>query len=339
MNETVLLHDMSEIHTYPYPSCYLCSSQGKLLYHGLKDRIFDVQGIYNLKKCINTECGLIWVDPMPLEEDISKAYQKYYTHSKNKNFKSNRERQMIFTPILVWTVRQIYSVLKRITLIRPELKRLNTMYLDKQKPGRLLEIGCGSGQKLAQMRALGWEVEGLEIDPKAEAHASSKGLTVHLGNLQNLSFSDALFDAVIMNHVIEHIHDPVALLTECYRILKPNGILVAVTPNIESWGHRHFGSCWMGLDPPRHLYLFNRKSLRKVAERAGFTKYELWTTAAKAKVISAGSLDIKKRGRHRMGVPLRPSIEIGAMLYQLWAKVVSIFRPDSGEECVLKAIK
>ena len=335
INEKVLLFDVNEIYTCPRPSCYLCGSQGKYIYQGLKDRIFDVQGEWNLKECENPECKLVWMDPMPLEKDIGKVYHTYYTHYKNRWKRQYR----ILTIFLIWTMRQISSVLKRITLVRPELKRLNLMYLDKQKPGRLLEIGCGSGQRLAQMRALGWEVEGQEIDPKAAAHASSKGLIVHLGNLQNLSFSDALFDAIIMNHVIEHVHDPVAVLTECYRILKPRGILVVVTPNIESCGHRHFRSFWMGLDPPRHLYLFTRKTLRKIAERAGFSKYEVWTTAAKAQVISAGSLDIKKRGRHGMGVPLKLDIEIMSMFFQLWARAIYIIYPNSGEECVLKAEK
>ena len=318
------------------PECYMCGSQGKYLYRGLKDSISVIQGEWNLRECANPECGLVWMDPKPLEEDISKAYHfDYYTHYKNRRMR----QYSILIKLLRWTLRQIYSALKRITLIHPELKRLNIMYLDKQRPGRLLEVGCGSGEKLAQLRAIGWEVEGQEIDPKAAANASSKGLTVHLGNLQNLSFSSDLFDAVIMNHVIEHIHDPVALLAECYRILKPKGILIAVTPNIESWGHRHFVSCWRGLEPPRHLHLFNQKNLRKVAEKAGFTKCELWTTAAKAKVISAGSFDIKKSGRHRMGVPLKLDTEIMSMLLQIWAWAIYIIHPDSGEECVLKAEK
>lgn len=68
------------IRTRPYPNCYLCSTLGKPLYQGLKDCLFGAAGEWNLKKCPNPECGLVWLDPMPIEEDIHKAYQNYYTH-------------------------------------------------------------------------------------------------------------------------------------------------------------------------------------------------------------------------------------------------------------------
>lgn len=330
------LSDESEIRARPCPECRLCGSQGRFLYRGIKDLIFGSKGEWNLKSCVNPECGLVWMDPMPLQEDTGKAYHEYYTHREDKK----KRPYGILTMPLIWSARQVYSLLKRIMFIRPELKLLNLMYLDKVKPGKLLEIGCGGGQRLARIRSLGWEAEGQEVDPKAAAHARSKyGLTLHLRPLHELGFPDAVFDAVIMNHVIEHLHDPVALLKECYRILKPDGMLTAVTPNIGGWGHRYFGRHWRGLEPPRHLYLFNRKSLRKMAVMSGFNRFEVWTTSARAQVISAGSLDIKLRGRHRMGVPPGIDIELTAMAFQLWAKAVHIVQPDSGDECVLKAVK
>ena len=73
-------HSENEIRTYLCPDCALCGVKGEPLYQDLKDRLFGVPGKWNLKKCPNPDCGLIWLDPMPLEEDIGKAYIRYYTH-------------------------------------------------------------------------------------------------------------------------------------------------------------------------------------------------------------------------------------------------------------------
>lgn len=322
----------------PYSNCFLCGGEGVIIYNRLKDCLFDVAGEkWNFKKCVNPACGLMWLDPMPQEKDRGEIYYTYYTHNENTyKIKNNN----VFTQIVRWNVQWIYSVLKRVTLIRRERKRLNLTYLDTVKAGRLLEVGCGSGNRLARIQALGWEVTGQEIDPKAAAFARSKyGLNVHVGELQVLSFPDNAFDAIIMNHVIEHVHNPVKLLTECHRIMKQGGILVAVTPNIESFGHKWFKSSWRGLEPPRHLYLFSQKTLHQIAKRAGFNKCDLWTTAAKAEVFAIGSMDIKHYGQHKMGHSSKLNVYIKGIFFQLLAKAVHIINPDSGEECVLSAVK
>jgi hypothetical protein len=76
---TNLLND-SEIRSHPCPACYLCGSLGKPLYEGLTDKLFEAPGMWNLRRCVEHGCGLVWLDPMPFEQDIEKAYQTYYTH-------------------------------------------------------------------------------------------------------------------------------------------------------------------------------------------------------------------------------------------------------------------
>src|SRR5690348_6884927 len=77
-----------EIRSRSCPNCYLCKASGKLLYEGLTDRLFDAPGSWSLKLCPNPSCGLIWLDPMPIESDIAKAYERYYTHEPNGHFPS-----------------------------------------------------------------------------------------------------------------------------------------------------------------------------------------------------------------------------------------------------------
>ncbi len=72
--------DIDLIRTRPCPNCYLCGEPGELLYDNLEDRLFDAPGKWTLRRCASQDCGLVWLDPMPLEKEISKAYSKYYTH-------------------------------------------------------------------------------------------------------------------------------------------------------------------------------------------------------------------------------------------------------------------
>src|SRR5260370_24130228 len=74
------LSKTSEIRSRPCKSCYICGTGGDPLYQYLEDRYWGAPGQWSLKKCRNDSCGLVWLDPMPVQEDIARAYQDYYTH-------------------------------------------------------------------------------------------------------------------------------------------------------------------------------------------------------------------------------------------------------------------
>jgi 2-polyprenyl-3-methyl-5-hydroxy-6-metoxy-1,4-benzoquinol methylase len=190
------------------------------------------------------------------------------------------------------------------------------------------------------MRDLGWTVQGVETDPRsAELAANTFGLSVHQGTLESAGFPADHFDSVTMSHVIEHARDPVLLLAECRRILRPGGILVIVTPNIRSMGHRYFGRAWRDLDPPRHLYLFSRKTLNRVAYQAGFVRPATHTSAARADMISRGSLQIKETGRYDETQPSRRRWGLFSLVFSLLELSLSRVTRDLGEELVLRAQK
>ncbi|HWQ93462.1 MAG TPA: hypothetical protein VN673_17460, partial [Clostridia bacterium] len=71
----------SEMRTRLVPDCLLCGTQGEVLYSRMTDLFFPIPGQWSLRKCPNQTCRLVWLDPVPIEEDIGKAYQSYYTHS------------------------------------------------------------------------------------------------------------------------------------------------------------------------------------------------------------------------------------------------------------------
>jgi SAM-dependent methyltransferase len=203
------------------------------------------------------------------------------------------------------------------------------------RPARLLDVGCANGEYLLQMRALGWEVEGVETDPQAVALAREAGLVVRQGLLEGV-FPARSFDVVTLGHVIEHAHDPAAMLAECARVLRPGGLLWLATPNLEAAGHRAFGQDYVQLDPPRHLVLFTRQALRGLLERGGFDQIREAPRVPQALAWTfRRSLAIRRgAGSHPDRLPALPR---GLLARAVLADLAAAARPRRAEEIVLVA--
>ena len=281
----------NEIRTQPCAACYLCGARGEVLYQGLKDRLFDVAGAWNPKQCPNPDCSLVWLDPMPIEEDIGKLYTNYLTHTAEPLFPQSDAmtfRQKLGKTLLAsgfgykeqsqqcWT-----SLLGRLLLKSRFLRERvgsTISWLDASWGKRLIDVGCGNGEFMARMRDLGWDVVGVEPDPQAAQIGRKRyGLPIHSVTLEKAAFCSESFDAVTMAHVIEHLRDPVSTLKAAKSLLRSGGRLIIHTPNIASLGHRWFRDNWRGLEPPRHLFLFGPQALPKIVETAGFKVLDVKT--------------------------------------------------------------
>jgi 2-polyprenyl-3-methyl-5-hydroxy-6-metoxy-1,4-benzoquinol methylase len=340
--QTINVNDDIEVQNVT--ACYLCGAEGYVLYENLQDRLFGARGKWNLKKCSNPECELLWLNPMPTEADLYKVYETYFTHQVNSSGTDTvRVQRMSLKPLRA-VLKLGYRVLLRLIDTHQYLPqgRQDTanIYLSNRKAGSLLDVGCGNGTFLNRMRSLGWNVQGVEVDHKAARIAEKVfSVPVFVGTLEEARRPAASIDAITMNHVIEHVHDPIALLQECHRILKPGAHVTVVTPNVRSLGHAWFGRDWRGLEPPRHLYLFSQSTLQNSAREAGFRKVETWTTPANAEVLAAGSLLIKCGGRQNLGRSQLLMREVLGKYFQLRALAYYRRNFDSGEEVVLRASK
>jgi SAM-dependent methyltransferase len=295
------------------PRCYLCQSLGEILYECLRDRLFSAAGEWNLALCPNRECGLMWLDPMPLEADLGKAYAKYFTH---EALVANPRPPLNFLRRALMLVQSAYLAHRfncgeragrrlqwllalPITLSRIECDGLDIplSYLTGSQRGRMLDVGCGDGRLVRKAQELGWDAAGVDFDPLAIEAGRRGGLNVHTGRLEDLHFPDDSFDLVLMSHVIEHLYDPRRTLSEISRILRAGGTLVVTTPNAGGAGHRRFGSDWVHLDPPRHLRLFTAANLRTLVESIGFHPKKIRSSLRITPLTFVSSRSIRRTGR------------------------------------------
>jgi SAM-dependent methyltransferase len=153
-----------------------------------------------------------------------------------------------------------------------------------RKSGRLLEIGCATGFLLDEARKVGWDVSGVELSAWAVKYAQDNlGITyIFEGVLEDARYPGNYFDAVILKDTIEHLPDPRAELIEIRRILKSDGVICVNTPDIDSLLSKILKARWWGVKQ-QHLSYFNRKTLSKMLQVAGFVPVK---TKSHARVFS-----------------------------------------------------
>jgi 2-polyprenyl-3-methyl-5-hydroxy-6-metoxy-1,4-benzoquinol methylase len=148
--------------------------------------------------------------------------------------------------------------------------------LQVQTPCRLLDFGCGAGDFLWRMHALGWNVTGVDMAQSAVVRLREQyGLPAHAGTLPHPLLTAASFEVITMRQSLEHVHQPLDVLEAAYRLLTRPGRLLVAVPNFDSLASRWFGAAWYGLDLPRHLTHFTPQTLRTMLGRAGFEDVEL----------------------------------------------------------------
>jgi 2-polyprenyl-3-methyl-5-hydroxy-6-metoxy-1,4-benzoquinol methylase len=149
---------------------------------------------------------------------------------------------------------------------------------------RILDIGSSNGSFVAIAKDLGLQAEGIDPSEKAVAAGVKRGLKLHIGFLNDVAFPDNSFDAITLHEVIEHVSDPVSLLNECARILRPRGILLIGTGNTDSWTRRIQKNKWDFFDMEKHgghINFFSPKSLAILAPRVGFSIVKVLTHSVK----------------------------------------------------------
>ena len=233
--------------------CDLCHSNNNILLLQTRDYRYGHPEMFNIVKCNN--CELIYMNPRPTTESISKLYEEDYTPD-------NKLKILPKVETVRWE-----TTLKKIW------HKINGQYVDeiiKKAKGRILDVGCGNGYLLLLLEQKGCEVFGVEVNPNSVKICESLGLEIFCGTIEEAKFPDNFFDIIILSQVLEHFSSPKVSLRETFRILKPSGKVFIYCPNANSYLARLFGKYWHGWHLPFHFYAFTKDTIEKLAIETGF---------------------------------------------------------------------
>jgi len=141
---------------------------------------------------------------------------------------------------------------------------------DEHLAGPVLDVGCNRGEVMLVLRARGLEVTGLEPNPVAAAAARAHGLDVIEQPIERAELPAGRFASILLSQVLEHVHDPHAVLRTLRPALQDDGRLYIVVPNVDSVWRRVFGPDWVHWHVPFHLWHHTRRSLELLLEQTGF---------------------------------------------------------------------
>lgn len=149
-----------------------------------------------------------------------------------------------------------------------------------EAPKRVLDVGCAGGYISLMLEKLGHKVTGIELNAKMAAEARARGIHVLEHDLEEpLPIPDGAYDVVHACEIIEHLFDTESFLSELYRVLIPDGMLILSTPNLNSFMNRFrvlFGRplpMWGAYPRDRHgshVRVFNQKKIVELLRRVGF---------------------------------------------------------------------
>ena len=250
------------------------------LLEGVRDWFFSaVPGEFAFAQC--RQCRSLLLQERPVAAHIGKAYSGYYTHSGETEVgRRGGPIQRIGQTLANGYVRRRFggsngwidaaeaALFARFPVRRAEVDAVNR-YLPKAQAD-VLDYGCGNGDFLARAARFGHRVVGVDFDPAAADFARRRGLTVfEPGEVSAAGFAHK-FGHITAAHVLEHVTDPLALLRDFHRWLKPGGHLYLEFPNAEAAGLRAHGRFWRGLEAPRHFSLPSENGLRRALGETGF---------------------------------------------------------------------
>ena len=166
---------------------------------------------------------------------------------------------------------------------KPRQRREYTALLDEfegfRTSGKLLEVGCGPGLFLGSAAQRSWDCTGIEmLDDMARVTRERYGVTVK-PDLFEARFPDASFDVCYMNEVIEHVINPVPMMREIHRVLRPGGIALLRTGNARSWSARLNGAKWWyyHFGGHGHIRFFGPESAEALCKAGGFERVRVDT--------------------------------------------------------------
>lgn len=277
-------------------SCPICNCNETKLMFKTKDFSYNNEGPYFIVKC--NKCSFVFQNPRPKFEYLWKFYPKgeYFTipydvqsqkkHSEKldifnkRSFFSNIARSIIQNRYCYeYNYSGIYLFIGK--LLNNLFGNILTNLTFFQRPhfiknGKLLEVGFGTCSDLIQFRNEGWDTTGADVDEDCCNYAREK-LNFEIAKIDQFRISclSDSFDVIYLSQTLEHLSFLNESILEYNRLLKNNGQLIMKFPNINCLQARIFKSKWRGIEAPRHLSYFSKKSVKRLLYKNGFKNVEI----------------------------------------------------------------
>ncbi len=227
-------------------NCPVCSSPQSTVFVTCKD--YTVSGeAFSIVQC--RDCNFKYTNPRPTEESSGVYYQSesYVSHSETKK----------------GLVNKLYHIIRERALAG-KLTLVNSLHTK----GKLLDVGCGTGDFLRVCKQDGWQVKGIEVDARARSKASvNSGSEIQPALLE--AYENEKFDVITLWHVLEHIHQLHESIEKINVLLEKGGVVLIAVPNSDSWDAQNYKQYWAAYDVPRHLYHFNQLTLAQLLAKHG----------------------------------------------------------------------
>lgn len=208
------------------------------------DNVVVVEDGYTARKC--PQCGLVYLSPRPIAQAVMDLYGGDNAHVSAASH------------IAAGTLKRLYA--------RHHLSILNRYV----RQGALLEIGAGAGFFLDEARKGGFDVHGIELNPRQASFVRhSLDIPCEDKPLEICLFDEKKFDVIYHCDVISHFCDPIAEFRKFCQRLKPNGLLIFETGNFGDVDEKYY-SAYTRFQFPDHLFLFGERNLRDLLGRSGF---------------------------------------------------------------------
>ena len=248
--------------------CNLCGSAEYSRLH--------VKHGYTIVRC--NQCRLVFLNPRPVPSDLASIYneESYYGGTAEfENVVVGYADYLALRDHLHFVVKELLLPLKGLT------------------PGVSLDVGCSMGLVMDEFRQRGWIPHGVDVSSYATEYARTElGLDAFTGTIDQVDLPPESVDLATMLLTIEHIPDPKSALRSVRQLLKPGGILIVATHDVEGVWPRLVGPRWRHYNMPEHIYYFSRRTLTQMLSEVGFQTFRVAETPTLAAVTEADATEM-----------------------------------------------
>lgn len=242
-------------------NCGICGNEQVNRQFYVKEMMFGIGDEFEYFEC--GFCGCVQIAKIP--ENMEKYYPgNYYSYNKIPEKFRNKLWMKIKAVRDRWIITEKGTAGKVLYKIKNNNDLLFLRFADLKKNTRILDVGCGSGERLYSVYNAGYK-KVLGIDPYIKKDINYEcGFCIKKKELCEVTGE---FDVIMFNHSFEHMKKQNKILKNAAAILAKNGTIIVRVPIVNSENFRKYGANWGLLDAPRHFYIHTLKSMKLLAEK------------------------------------------------------------------------